>query len=176
MMTKTLGTRTTTLAYALAGLAAFAGLLALVIWTITPAERGGDITPQSPVDVTAYWTILGVTAAITLLVITPLALLSGPKIVRRWIHRNDDSEHHATSSNPTTYGEKTSLPTSAPSATDAAPPATERTFDAFRAGTVPLLPPSALPGQIVGTGGILPTPRRIPRTISNIEPEQEKTP
>lgn len=86
LMTKTHNTRTKTLAYALAGL----GALALVLWITAPTANTGDIAPTSPVSTTAYWTILAVVAAVALLVITPLAILGGPKIMRGWMHRTDD--------------------------------------------------------------------------------------
>ncbi|OZF06004.1 hypothetical protein CH300_12335 [Rhodococcus sp. 15-1154-1] len=90
MMTKTRNTRIKTFAYALAGLAAFAGLLALLIWTITPTERAGDIAPQSPVDVTSFLTIVAGAAAFTFLVIIPIFTLLVPKLTRSRIHLADD--------------------------------------------------------------------------------------
>jgi hypothetical protein len=91
MMTKTHNTRIKTITYTLAGLAAFAGLLALVIWTITPTEQGSGIAPQSPVDITTYWIIVAAAIALTFLVILPVSTLLAPKLMRRWTHRADDS-------------------------------------------------------------------------------------
>ncbi|OZC42424.1 hypothetical protein CH289_27500 [Rhodococcus sp. RS1C4] len=90
MMTKTHNTRNAAIFRALTGLVAI-GVLALVLWISAPTANTGGLAPESPVSTTTYWTMIGVTAAITVFVFVPLAFLVGPKIIRRWIHRTNDS-------------------------------------------------------------------------------------
>lgn len=50
-----------------------------------------------------------------------------------------------------------------------AAPSAERISDAVRSGALPLLPPGALPGYAIGTGGVLGTPPVVPRAVVDIE-------
>lgn len=72
--------------FALPGLVALAAC-AFVLWIIAPTDNTGGIAPEAPVSTTTFWVIVASGAAIVLLVLLPVAMLLGPRIIRRRYNR-----------------------------------------------------------------------------------------